>query len=238
MALMDTVRSKVAETEKKTSDTPLKKLEATRDSVAGLSERVRKGKFTLAERVHLYGVVNGMKKDVEKVQKHLNSEIKEEVEEVCEKADSGELSIPEKLPETYQGLLSKNAKGYIFVRDGDAEVELRAFPKEVFDEVAARAVLVESGLLEDATETTRTITDPESLLEVISEVMSYLDDLNGEQPLAGEMFDNLDRVLSATVEESAVLSEAKIEDLVRNERLDVARVPEMFSTQVSYRLYG
>jgi hypothetical protein len=223
------VAEKVEEVISSVTATWARNLAAARTVVGAHMERVRKGSFSLIERVVLYAVVNPINKDIGKMRDALNKAIKEEMEGACEKdAESGELT----LKDSKNGLLSQNDKGSIFLRHGEAVLELRPATSETLVDEEARTVLAEKGLLDGAFVSKVAVTDPARLIEAVKDAIAYLNDLEA----TGQM-EALCEALEASTTAEEVFSEAKIQDFITEGRLTVDDIVPMFRTTYSYKLY-
>lgn len=204
-------------------------LATARKIVTGNMERVRKGDWTLKDRVVLYAEVNPINKDIKKMRDALNKDIKEEMIASCEMdPKSGEYT----LRDSKEGLLSQNDKGSIFLRHGKSVVELRPVVKEVLIPEAATALFEEKGLL-DAVQTERvSVTDPERLIEAIKDALHYLKKLEAYTP-AGE----LESALEESTSKTTALSEEAISELIGEGRLEVDEIVPLYQTTYDYKLY-
>jgi hypothetical protein len=197
-------------------------------ALSSRSERLRKTPYTLRQRATLYGIVNPLKKDVNKVRDELAKAIKGEIEASCEVGTGGKLT----LEEDHEGLLSQNDKGNIFLRDGNTVLDLRPVAKEVFVEEAAREILGAKNQLAHCVEDVVTVKDPHLLMNAISNALEALHAAGG-----GEAAQALNDAVFAAVEIGGRISQERIQELVQEGRLSVDDLVPMFQTTYSYSLY-
>lgn len=204
-----------------------------REIVASRSEALRKGSYSLLERVVLFGEVNPLKKDVNKVRDVLAEEIKSEVLSLCEEDPASKRLT---LKDSQEGLLSQNGKGAIFLRHESTVLELRPSMAETLDTEAATVLLAEKKLL-GAVQTERlVVTDAEALREAVDGVLCFLDD-HPDFPGARLAFDHLSRAWEGSTQTTRALSEDKMKELIQEGRLSVDEVVPLYQTRYSYKLY-
>jgi hypothetical protein len=116
--------------------------------------------------------------------------------------------------------------------EGGAKIELRPKGTTTFDAPAAARVLREKGLYDEACEKTTVVTDPQALFTTLKQVQETLLRL-GQNDLAID----IGVALKTAVEERATLSEDRILDLVKAEKLDMAAVQAFYSTTFDHAVY-
>lgn len=179
--------------------------------------------------VTVYRLVNQTKKVAEKARSRAKDSVTNRFKSAAEEEANGRLVLPDIAPE---GMEEVDEVLRLSNEQGEA-VEYRPRTKLNFLQEVAREILEDKGLLPLAVERTVVVTD----IEALSSAME-----NALQALVDAGADGAAKTLRATFNEATetreAVSEAKVEKLVKDDKLSLDDAEKMYEERVSYALYG
>lgn len=205
------------------------------DSAYEAAQRVEKivelpfDDLTNGDLVTVYRLVNETRKMSDKARDKAKASITNRFKVAATEGEDGELTLPDIAPEDIT-----QVDGILRITNKDGEsVEFRPRTKLQFLHAVAAEILEDKGLLALATDRTVVVTDVEAIQDAISKAVLALQ-AAGEDKAANTLVQTYD----AATEVRESVSEAKVEALVKDDKLDLEDAEKMYENKTSYALYG